>query len=197
MLQFEKIIKPSMEDVVLDVGGYPITWAPRPQLTSRVDCINTHPVKWASDSYPEHRINPLVGDGCALEFEDKSYSILFSNSVIEHVGDWESQKKFASEARRVGEKLWIQTPAFECPIEPHFLAPLVHWLPVKLRRRLLRWFTPWGWLQKPDMEEIDERIYYTRLLTKKQMLELFPDCEVITERMLGIIPKSYVAYRLE
>jgi hypothetical protein len=54
---------------------------------------------------------------------DQEYDIAFSNSVIEHVGDWERQAAFASEIRRVGKNLWIQTPAKECPIEPHYLAP--------------------------------------------------------------------------
>jgi hypothetical protein len=36
----------------------------------------------------------------------------------------------------------------------------------------------------------------TRLLTKREMRQLFPDCVILTERLLGVFPKSYVAYRL-
>ena len=36
---------------------------------------------------------------------------------------------------------------------------------------------------------------YTRLLTKREMKELFPDCEIRTERLLFVIPKSYIAIR--
>ena len=67
----------------------------------------------------------MVGDGCALKFPDKSYDIAFSNSVIEHVGSWERQQAFAKDIRRVGKAIWVQTPARECLIEPHYLAPFL------------------------------------------------------------------------
>jgi hypothetical protein len=35
----------------------------------------------------------------------------------------------------------------------------------------------------------------TRLLRKSEMRQLFPDCELITERLFWIIPKSYIAIR--
>jgi hypothetical protein len=196
MMKFEQILDPQTDDILLDVGGYPGTWTTRPQRTQRIDCMNVHPVTWNESSSPNHRISTTVGDGCSLGYSGGSYDIVFSNSVIEHVGDWERQRAFANEARRVGKSLWIQTPAFECPLECHYLAPFVHWFPVRIRRRLLRWVTPWGWMTKPSQEEVDESIAFTRLLTKKQVRELFPDCVVMTERLLWCFPKSYVAYRL-
>lgn len=196
MSRFVAIVEPSSEDMVLDVGGYPGTWTSRPQFVRRIDCLNVHEVNWDSSRYPNHHITTLVGNGCSLEFEDSSYDILYSNSVIEHVGAWSEQKAFAQEARRVGNRLWVQTPALECPIEPHYLAPFVHWLPVVVRRRILRWCTPWGWIQKPTQHEIDKTIAFTRLLSKKQFMELFPDCVILTERLMGIFPKSYIAYRI-
>ncbi|MFT4177303.1 MAG: class I SAM-dependent methyltransferase [Luteolibacter sp.] len=195
MVRFEALIKPNADDIVLDVGGYPATWISRPQITNRVDCLNVHPVNWDSGRHPNHRITTIVGDGCSLSYENDSYDILFSNSVIEHVGDWNKQKAFASEARRVGQRIWVQTPAYECPIEPHFLAPFVHWLPIPIRRRVLRWLTLWGWMSKPTQDTIDKTISFTRLLSKKQVKALFPDCIIITERLWGIFPKSYIAYR--
>lgn len=196
MARFEELLNPGEEDILLDVGGYPATWTSRPQLTRRIDCMNVHSVDWNPSLAPGHRIKTLVGDGCDLQYGDGSYDILFSNSVIEHVGDWQRQCDFAKEARRTGRKLWIQTPAFGCPVEPHFLAPFVHWLPVSVRRRLLRWFTPWGWMIKPTQQHIDMTIAETQLLTKKQVRQLFPDCTIITERFLLIFPKSYIAYRV-
>ncbi len=195
--QFDAIIQPGSTDLMLDVGGFPDNWTNRPQLVKRIDCINVHPVEWDGSANPDHSITTAIGDGCALEYPNHSYDILFSNSVIEHVGDWEKQKRFAEETRRVGKKLWIQTPALECPIEPHFLAPLVHWFPVSFRRKIVRWFSVWGWMQKPSQQEIDETIRFTRLLSKNKFKELFPDCVIKTERLLGLFPKSYIAYRIK
>jgi len=195
MLQFEQTIEPKSSEVVLDVGGDPRTWIIRPQLTQRVDCLNVKPSKWEESKFPTHKINTIVGDGCDLEHNDGSYDIVYSNSVIEHVGDWDAQKAFAREIMRVGKKIWIQTPAIECPIEPHFLAPFVHWLPVIVRRRALRWFSVWGWVSKPSQQTIDRTIDSIRLLSKKQVKELFSDCEIMTERLFLVFPKSYIIYR--
>lgn len=206
MLLFEEMIDPQQQDVLLDVGGHPSTWVNRPQITKRIDCLNLHRIQWPTeteseylpnptDAANEYRITTIPGDGCALNYSDESYDILFSNSVIEHVGGWEQQRAFASEARRVGKKIWVQTPAFECPLEPHFLAPFVHWLPVAIRRLVTRWFTPWGWFNRPSQAITDRTIEHTRLLTKRQMQELFPDCKILTESLIWFIPKSYIAYR--
>jgi len=120
MAQFESIIRPSRDEVVLDVGGYLGTWTPRPQMPKRVDCLNLHAVAWDNTQHPEHRISTIVGDGCALPQGDDSYDIVFSNSVIEHVGGWQKQKAFAEEVRRVGKRslprhiLTKQSPTLAC-----------------------------------------------------------------------------------
>jgi hypothetical protein len=192
---FIETIDPRPNEVLLDVGGYPSTWMNRPQMVKRTDCLNIHPIEWSEEAAPQHHITAVLGDGCALKYDDRSYDIVFSNSVIEHVGDWNSQRAFASELSRVGKKLWIQTAAFECPLEPHFLAPFVHWLPVPIRKFCVRWLTPWGWITRPSKAQVNDQILHTRLLTKNQMKELFPDCRIWTERLLGMFPKSYIAYR--
>ena len=192
---FLKALRPQPSDVLLDVGGYPGSWTSYPQTVARIDTLNLHPVTWNPLEFPTHHIHAVVGNGSQMPFSDRSYDIVFSNSVIEHVGNWESQKQFASELRRVGKSLWVQTPAYECPVEPHYLALFVHWLPRWVQRAVVRWFTPWGWIQRPTKPEIDEMISTTRLLRKKEMRELFPDCDIVIERFFGVLPKSYIAIR--
>jgi Methylase involved in ubiquinone/menaquinone biosynthesis len=119
---------------MLDLGGTRGVWENGPVRIARIDLLN-------SDARLE---GTMVGDACALPFADGSYDIVFSNSTIEHVGDWERQEAFAREARRVGRALWIQTPARENWFEPHYLAPFVHWLPRRWRRWAGRWLTPRG-----------------------------------------------------
>jgi hypothetical protein len=126
---------------------------------------------------------------------DRSYDILFSNSVIEHVGDWPRQQQFAAEARRVGRALWVQTPAYECPIEPHYMTPFIHYFPPSFQRKIARWFTVWGLIERPNREQVEAMVGSIRLLRKAEMSRLFPDCEIITERLLWLIPKSYIAIR--
>jgi Methyltransferase domain len=130
-----------------------------------------------------------------LPFADRAFDVVFSNSVIEHVSTWERQMQFAAGARRVGRKLWVQTPAYEFFIEPHLMTPFIHWLPVRWQRRLLRNFTPWGWLTRPPTPTVDAFIAEVRLLTRSEMRKLFPECEILEEKFLGMT-KSYIAVRV-
>lgn len=175
---------------LLDVGGYPWCWPPG-ATAARVTLLN----RAFPDGTAAEGFTYVTGDGCALPFGDGEFDAVFSNSVIEHVGTWERQQAFAREARRVGRRLWVQTPAREFFVEPHLLAPFVHWLPRRMQRGLLRWATPWGWLTRPTPADVDAFLAEVRLLTRAEMRELFPDCEILTERFLGL-PKSYIAVRL-
>jgi Methyltransferase domain len=192
---FAQKLQPVRTDKLVDIGGYPRFWTSSPPLVGSIDCINLHKQPWDEDSFQEYKIQTLIGNACDLEIADGAHDIAFSNSVIEHVGTWEDQVAFAREIRRVGDALWVQTPAYECPIEPHYLAPFVHWLPKPVQRKMLRHFTPWGLIAKPPVSEIDLMVDTTRLLRRREMVELFPDCTIHTERLLGFIPKSYIAIR--
>jgi len=140
-------------------------------------------------------IRAVVADGCALDYPDQSFDVGYSNSVIEHVGTFERQKAFAREIRRVGKAIWVQTPAQEFFMEPHLIAPFIHWLPRSWQRRLIRYFTVWGWLKKPTPAEVEGFLDEVRLITFAEMKELFPDCEILRERFLGMT-KSYIAVRV-
>jgi hypothetical protein len=192
---FLRLMEPKLSDTLLDVGGSPVFWMPYPRFVKQIDSLNIHEVAWSALDSPDHVIKTLVGDGCALPMADKSYDIGFSNSVIEHVGSWERQQRFASEIRRVARDLWVQTPAYECPIEPHYLTPFVHYLPRSIQKSVIRWGTVRGWIEHPSAAQIDSMVETTRLLRKSEVRRLFPDCEIVTERLLWIIPKSYIAIR--
>ena len=192
---FLRLLKPQRSEILLDVGGYPGSWTAHPPQVRQIDSLNVHEVAWNPENAPDHNIRPRVGDGCALAMPDGGYDIGFSNSVIEHVGSWERQQQFASEIRRVAKRLWVQTPAYECPIEPHYMTPFVHYFPNSFQKKTVKWLTLWGWLTRPNPEQVNEMVDTTRLLRKSEMHKLFPDCEIITERMLWIFPKSYIAVR--
>lgn len=189
--RFQELIQPAPADCLLDVGGYPSDWRGRGDLIGKVDFINlTESVFDETPHSPEMRC--FKGDGRALAAGDLTYDIVYSNSVIEHVGDWEDQKAFAAEARRVGRRLWIQSPARACPVEPHYLGLFIHWFPPTWHVPLARWTSVVGLTGAADLQSIAST---TRLLTKKEYRILFPDCEIWTERLFWIFPKSYVAVR--
>lgn len=192
---FVRYMMPSQSDVLLDVGGNPWFWTSQPQPCGHIITLNLDKTLWSEGQAPNHNITTVVGDGCALQMENRSYDIVFSNSAIEHVGSWERQQQFASEIRRVGKALWVQTPAYECPIEPHYLTPFIHYFPQSFQKAILRRFTLWGLLERPDRDRVNMMVSTTRLLRKSEMRQLFPDCQIITEHMLSIIPKSYIAFR--
>lgn len=179
---------------VLDVGGTLDLWRLAPV---RPDLILLNHSRAAGDIGSGAPV--VFGDGLALPFGDASFDLVFSNSVIEHVGDAHAQEVFASEIARVGRSYWVQTPHRRFPLEQHLWMPALHWLPRRAQRRLLRSrITPWEWIARPDPTE---RRYYishycdsVHLLNRREVSRLFPDASMVVERVLGW-PKSLIAYR--
>ena len=152
---------------------------------------NSHPVAPDAPS-----VEYVLGDGRSVPYADAEFDICFSNSTIEHLGDFRSQQQFAAEVRRVGRGIWLQTPAREFPFEPHWLTPVFHWLPRSWQRKLGRNFTIYGWILRPSREDVAAQVDELRLLTLREMHVLFPDCEIRRERFAGLT-KSYIAVRQE
>jgi hypothetical protein len=127
------------------------------------------------------------------QFGQSEFDVVFSNSVIEHVGTYPDQMRMADEVRRVGKRYFIQTPNRFFPIEPHFLLPFFQFLPLELRAQLLSRFDL-GWMQKtPDLEAARETVDSIRLLSRADLQTLFPEASLYAERFLGLT-KSFVAY---
>ena len=195
--RFVDAIHPSPSCRLLDIGGYPSDWFSRGACIGRVDVLNLELAQLESLPPDAPEIQALAGDARQLPFANRHYDIVFSNSVIEHVGGIEDQQAFANEARRIGIKLWIQTPAKGCPIEPHYLGLFIHWFPKQWHVFLARWTSIRGLTGAAKPAELVAIAHSTRLMTKKEVKALFPDCEIWTERLFWIFPKSYVAVRRE
>lgn len=191
MARFRAQLQPSEQTRILDVGGYLWCW-PEADCPAKVTCLN---LDRHGGQLESPRRQMLQGDGCALMFGDRSFDIGYSNSVIEHLGTWERQRLFAAEIRRVGNALWVQTPARWFFIEPHLMAPFIHFLPKAWQRPMLRWFTLWGWITRPTPAQVEAFLAEVRLLTRAEMEALFPDCRIERERFLGLLTKSYIAVR--
>ena len=102
---------------------------------------------------------------------------------------------FADEIKRVAPRYFVQTPNRHFPIEQHVLMPFFQYVPKPLARKALRRFTVRGWIEKPSQGRIDNFVDNTRLLTVAEMKELFPDADIVRERVCGLI-KSVIAIKL-
>jgi hypothetical protein len=134
-----------------------------------------------------------MGDARAMpQFAAKSFDVVFSNSVIEHVGDYANQRRMADEIRRVGQRYFVQTPNKRFPIEPHFLVPWFQYLPTGTRSWLLSRFDV-GWYRRmPDRAAARAEIESIQLLTRKRFSDLFPGATIRDEKFVGLT-KSFVA----
>jgi len=192
MQRFARAMGIGPETRVLDVGGTPDAWRLLPE-PPRVTLLNTP--RASEEVGPES--SWVAGDGRALPFRDGAFDVVFSNSVIEHVGSGESQARFAGEAMRVGRRFWVQTPNRWFPLEQHLLLPLVHWLPRRWQRvlapRLSLVHLALG--LTPDRREFYLRHYVedVRLLDAAGLRALFPGAKLVRERFCGWT-KSLVAY---
>jgi hypothetical protein len=176
----------------LDIGGTQSFWE-RMNFVNQPDVhitlLNVHaePVKYANFS-------SMKGDACNLGcFRDKEFDIVFSNSVIEHLFNYENQKKMAAEVKRVGKYYYIQTPNYYFPIEPHWLFPLFQFLPFRLKLFLTRNVTIGRHATSKD--KAISLINEVRLLSLKEMRELFADGYAYKEKFLGMT-KSITMYNL-
>jgi hypothetical protein len=192
MATFLQTLKPTAETRILDVGGTPATWAELP-IRPRVVILNMPRESEAFDG-----LLCVGGDGCALPFADQSFDIVFSNSVIEHVGSWEKQQHFAAEVARVGRRYWVQTPNRYFPIETHVLTPFLHLLPRSWQRKIAPRFTVWSMLTSVSREQREWYVRHflddIRLLDAGQMARLFPGAKIIRERAGGFV-KSLIAVK--
>jgi methyltransferase family protein len=192
--KFLNLFEPTRETQILDVGGLPACWQGVP-TNAKITLLNLYPLDAYDRSFMTANQTTVVGDGTKLPYEDQSFDIVFSNSVIEHVGTAARQALIAAEAIRVGKGYWVQTPAKEFFFEPHYFTPFIHWFPTHVQRRLLRNFTLWGLLGRPTPEVVDVVLSDLRLLRRTEFEQLFPGHEIWIERFLGM-PKSYTAYKL-
>jgi len=176
---------------ILDVGGTNAFWEQR-RWAGRND-VRIVTVNLEAEPQLFDNVAPAVGDATNLaQFGDRSFDIVFSNSVIEHLFSFENQRKMASEVQRVGKSYWVQTPNFWFPIEPHFQVPAWQWLPLRARVALIRrWRCGWRG-PCPDPARARELVSEIRLLTRSEITGLFAGAQLIAERVGGLV-KSWTA----
>lgn len=192
---FEQIVAGFGREVrILDVGGFEAFWE-----TMGFDLWTHHltVINVPDQATPARHSNvvSVVGDGTDMhQFKRGDFDIVFSNSVIEHVGDFESQRRMAAEVQRLSDTFFIQTPNYYFPIEPHFHVPYFQMMPLGVRAKLIENFQLGCMPRVPDKVEARRLAETTRLLSRREMTELFPAARIEEERVAGLT-KSLIALR--
>ncbi|MBC8413798.1 MAG: methyltransferase domain-containing protein [Nitrospira sp.] len=121
---------------VLDVGVSNETKRVEPETTNyflksfRYDAkfytgLSIEDIDGMDKLFPGKRIVQYPGG--VMPFQDKEFDWVFSNAVIEHVGDYASQLQFLNELLRVAHNVFFTTPSKYFPVESHSNLFFLHW----------------------------------------------------------------------
>lgn len=180
------IMAPKPEETIMDIGvssisgrgtNYLELWYPYPE---RITALANEDEKLYEDfkkRFPS--VNLVSGDGRDLRFSNNEFDIVFSNAVIEHVGENENQKRFVHELIKVGKRVFITTPNYWFPLESHTLIPFVHWLPEKIKCKIYKIMGRESFASKNNLN----------LMTMSQFLQCFPKdviVKIYKQRIFGI-----------
>lgn len=193
MRRFLKLLSPRPDRglQILDVGGTADYWHALPGLYGS-EGIEITIVNLGNREFDDKNLKVRQGDARDLsQYADKSFDVVHSNSVIEHVGLWKDMQKMAAEVRRLAPRYFVQTPNVWFPLEPHFRLPFVHWLPEQMRAGIIDKLDRY-----PSGGERDgiAEVQKTFLLSAAQMRALFPDALVERERFASLT-KSLIAVK--
>ena len=174
---------------VIDLGGEVRSWRSAPIRPLELTILNVE--RQQSD---DGEVQVLHGDACALpeELKNERFDLVFSNSVIEHVGGPWRREAFAESVARLAERHWVQTPYRYFPLEPHWLFPGFQFLPLRVRAEITR-----RWRAGRHIPELDGAVASSltvELLSRTEMRHLFPGSQILAERIAGLT-KSLIAVR--
>jgi SAM-dependent methyltransferase len=173
------------EDRILDLGAGEGAALARFNSTNEIVAVDVKFRKRKSEWLEQTNVTTIVADATELPFDDRSFDIVFSNSVIEHVPR-DRQELFAEEVRRVGRRYFVQTPNRYFPIEPHYQLPLFQFVPERVRRSFNARIGS-GYMPRGARSEIT-------LLSARDLQKLFPDATIAREHLAGLT-KSLMAVR--
>lgn len=177
---------------IIDLGGEPDYWALFDRAELRALGVTIVMVNPQAIVVSDPMFTSIQGDARHLpDFADHSFDLVHSNSVIEHVGGWHDKEAFSREVRRLAPAYFVQTPYQWFPIEPHWLAPFVHWFSEHARAK---WLMMTRKALRGDYARAMRVVEGARLLDRTQMSCLFSDARLVNERILGLT-KSVMAIR--
>jgi hypothetical protein len=174
---------------VLDLGGTVKHWETSPLRPQSVVVVNLLP-----DVSEAEWITPVQGDACAVpdEVRRQDFDIVYSNSLIEHLGGHARRATFAEQVRSLAPRHWVQTPYRYFPIEPHWLCPGLQFMPSYLRAKLIQvWpLSP----AKPRGRAALAAVLEVELLSMTEMRYYFEDSKILRETVTRLT-KSLIAVK--
>jgi hypothetical protein len=139
----------------------------------------------------------VAGDACdpPRALRGERFDLVFSNSVIEHVGGHARRRQFAAAVHELAPAHWIQTPNRWFPVEPHWVCPGFQFLPPPAQAAVMRRWPVGNYCARSwTREEALRLVLGTELLSPAQMRFYFPRSELVRERFAGLA-KSLIAVR--
>lgn len=182
MLEFYRRF-PNLESCrLLDLGGTLDFWETVPIAPRELVVVNL--AKQSAQS--SVRGQSVCADACDFDTRDwGEFDIVFSNSLIEHVGGIHRRETLALSIRRAAPHYWVQTPNRYFPIEPHWQFPGLQFLPMPARVQVAqRWH--FGHMKCADYDQAVEACLWTELLSATEFRSLFPDGMLWKERVAGV-----------
>lgn len=182
---------------IVDIGGRPSYWNIIPEAILEKNRVHITLINYSDElgevNHP--RFKSVIADGCDLhQYESQSFQLAHSNSVVEHVGNWDKVSALASEIKRLAPAYYVQTPNFWFPLEPHFMTPIFHWLPKPVQVQMISRWTLGHMNKQTSTYDAVQLIESVRLLDSTMFFSLFDDAERHKERILGL-PKSLIALK--
>ena len=189
---FETVLRPRPEDSILDIGASGRVFSaytfgdyyPYPERITGAG-VELDEVRSARLAHPLSRYAVL--DGCRLPFADRSFDIVFSNAVIEHILGDRRQEQFTREVMRVGKSWFVTTPNYWFLFESHYHLPFIQFLPRPLQRVYNRLFGTH--IAKGEVQEL-------ALLSARALRNLFPVGRIEKVRVT-FWPETLVAYYVD
>ena len=153
-------------------SNYLEAWHP---YKERITAAGIDDASFLETQYPG--IKFVYANGLNLPFPDRSFDVVHSSAVLEHVGAASCQAAYVRECVRVARNaVFLTTPNRWFPMEFHTLLPLVHWLP----KRSFRWF-----LRHVGMDFFADE-GNLNLLSRRELDSLAPECNGFDFRVSSV-----------
>jgi hypothetical protein len=179
---------PDLADMrVLDLGGTADTWRVPGMRANSITLVN---IDQDVEDPEEPWMDMSHEDACSGGFG--KYDLVFSNSLMEHLGGHARRQQFAEVIQESAPSWWIQTPYRYFPIEPHWIFPGFQFLPFRARLMICQHRDTLNVPACKDRAEAAELVASTELISATEMRTYFPTSEIWFERIAGL-PKSLVA----